>query len=219
MASAVTPVRPVPNRARALWLSLVSLVLGILVVLVGAATASAHAGLVSSDPADGAALSSPPASVSLVFSEDLMPDFVAISVTDGQGQPVAVRGLSITGATAQFDWPADAPTGAYTVAFRIVSQDGHPVEGAIGFTYSAPTPSPTSATASPTTSSASPPPTSASPEPTPTDVSPTPAPSPSPTVDPITPTSATSSTGWILAIVAIGVAAVIAIVIVVARRR
>lgn len=209
---------------RSVALLIACLATAIAPVLVWAAPASAHAGLVSSDPRDGAELMAPPAGVTLTFTEDLMPDFVAFSVTDSANEPVAVSGLEILGPTVSFDWPATAPAGSYVVSFRVVSSDGHPVEGAITFSYLAPSPSPTpTPTPSPTSPSPTPDPTTASPTPSPSSTSaapiPSPTASPSPTTTPIDPTSVTTSLGWIIAIAVIAAAGIVGIVIVVARRR
>jgi methionine-rich copper-binding protein CopC len=191
-----------------------------------AVPAQAHAVLVSSDPRDGAELMAPPAMVTLTFNEDLLPDFVAFSVTDSSNEPVSVSGLQVDGPTATFTWPESAPAGVYTVSFRVVSQDGHPVEGAIAFSYvtpaptsatPTPTPSPTDTTPTPTPSPTGSP-TSTTPVPSPTE-SPTVTPSPSPTITPVDPMSATSSIGWIIAIAVIGAGAIVGVVIAVARRR
>jgi methionine-rich copper-binding protein CopC len=207
-------------------LLLAALVVTALTALTVAAPAQAHSALVSSDPRDGAELMAPPATVTLTFNEDLLPDFVAFSVTNANSEPVSVSGLQVDGPTATFTWPGSAPAGAYTVAFRVVSQDGHPVEGAITFSYV--TPAPTSATPTPSPTDTSPTPT---PMPSPTESSPTPTPmpsptdtptvtpSPSPTTTPVDPTSATSSIGWIIAIAVIGAGAIVGVVIALARRR
>jgi methionine-rich copper-binding protein CopC len=208
----------------ALTLLLAALFTGVVSLIAVAGPAQAHAALVSSDPRDGAELMAPPATVTLTFNEDLLPDFVAFSVTDSNNEPVSVSGLQVNGPTATFTWPETAPAGAYTVSFRVVSQDGHPVEGAIAFSYvtpaptsATPTPSPTDTTPTPTPSPTGSP-TSTTPEPSPTE-SPTVTPSPSPTITPVDPTSATSSIGWIIAIAVIGAGAIVGIVIAVARRR
>lgn len=209
-----------------LLLAAMALVTSLAALLAVAGPSQAHSALVSSDPRDGAELMAPPATVTLTFNEDLLPDFVAFSVTDANSEPVSVSGLQVDGTTAMFTWPESAPAGAYTVAFRVVSQDGHPVEGAITFSYV--TPAPTSATPTPSPTDTSPTP---SPTPSPTDVTPTPSPtpsptesptvtpSPSPTLTPVDPTSATSSIGWIIAIAVIGAGAIVGVVIAVARRR
>lgn len=211
-----------------LSLSLVALIVAAF-VFGGMAPASAHTRLVSSDPRDGAELAAPPAQVTLVFEEELLPDFVNFSISNAESEPVSIAGVSVAGSTVVLPWPADAPGNTYTVAYRVVSQDGHPVSGAITFSYvmASPSPTPTSSSASPTptSESSSPEPSpSPSPEPEPTQTS---SPGPtnssgaaSPTASPDTnPVSSTSSTGWIIAGIAIVVLAVVAIIALIARRR
>lgn len=212
--------------ARRILLSLLLAVIGVL-GLSAVTPASAHTGLLSSDPRDGAQLAAPPAQVSFVFDEELLPDFANFSVTSAAGDPISIVGIRIDGAAAVLPWPSDAPGGTYTVAYRVVSQDGHPVSGSITFGYvsESPTPEPTSSSPAPTSSSASPTvsPTSASPAPAPTDSptptqSPTTTPSPSPSPD-VNPVSSTTSIGWIIAAAAVVILAIIAIVALVMRRR
>ncbi|MEX2556355.1 MAG: copper resistance protein CopC [Actinomycetota bacterium] len=95
-----------------------------------------HPLLQSSDPTDGAELTSPPDAVTLTFTED--PE-VALSV---------VRVLDSSGAEFQLGKPVrvpsmvrtlrvrvrDLPEGVYTVAWRVVSRvDGHATGGAFAF--------------------------------------------------------------------------------------
>ena len=127
-----------------------------------APAALAHSELVSSDPADGATLDAPPTTVSFTFNEALMPDFVRFVGTDPSGATGDLPVSSVEGPTATIDWPADAPAGEWRVNYRVVSQDGHPIEGGITFTYDGPSPSPTGAlptSAAPTSAA----PTSAAP--------------------------------------------------------
>ncbi len=174
-----------------------------------APSAAAHSELVSSDPADGASLDAPPTSVSFTFNEPLMPDFVRIIATDPSGQTGDLPLSSVEGPTATIDWPADAPAGEWTVSYRVVSQDGHPIEGGITFTYAA-----TSPTASPSTSSPSPTPTSAAP----TSAAPTSA-APSPSTSPTADTTAGTS-GVLIAALAVGAIVIVGVVVaLVARRR
>lgn len=141
---------------------LLSVIAGFLLVLIPASAASGHAGLLSSNPQDGASLEVAPAEVVLTFSEELLSDLVEISVLDAGDNPVVVTELPQTpppGTDVKLPWPTDLPPGEYSVAFRVVSADGHPVTGRITFSYTnvvqaAPTPeaSPTpaeSATQSP----------------------------------------------------------------------
>jgi hypothetical protein len=148
--------------------------------------------------------------VSFTFNEALLPDFVRLIVTDPAGVTGDLTVSSIEGPTATADWPADAEGGEWTVSYRVVSQDGHPIEGGITFSYEAPapttsTPAPTSA--APTTAA----PTSASPAPT----SAAPSPSASPAAD-----STSGTSGLLIAGLAVGAIIIIGVVLaLVARRR
>ena len=188
--------------------------LGIVLLFVAIpGIARAHAELESSTPTDGEALSAAPAEVSLTFGEDLLPDFVNVVATDAAGAVTELTVTSIDGPTATMAWPPTLAGGDWRVDYRVVSQDGHPVEGSIAFSYPATSPSPT---ASPTTS-----PTSATPTPQPTSQSPAPAPTsaePSPTTSPAVDESPTSP-GWIIAGIAVLVLVIIAVVGLVVRRR
>jgi len=184
-------------------------------VLVGAglaaAPASAHTDLVSTDPVDGAVLEAVPTEVTFTFSEPLLPDFVRFIRISPQGETTDLTAVSIENNVAILAWPADLPAGEWTVEYRVVSQDGHPVNGSIFFSYpeAGPTPEPT-----PT------------PVPTPT---PEPTTAPAPTPDPTTPvpspttTEASdetgSTTGWLIAGIAVIALAVIVIIGLVVRRK
>lgn len=98
--------------------------------------ASAHAVKVSSDPAENAVLSAPPTQVSATFNEPLQKRFSAMTVigpdskTDQwqSGEPL------VSGAVISVGMKSDAPAGKYTVNFRVISEDGHPVDGSWPFT-------------------------------------------------------------------------------------
>ena len=193
--------------------ALTSGILALAMVGLGAVlapVAQAHSELVSSDPADGATLDAPPASVSFTFNEALLPDFVRLIATDPAGVTADLTVSSIEGPTATADWPTGAGAGEWTVSYRVVSQDGHPIEGGITFSYEAPapttsTPAPTSA--APTTAA----PTSASPAPT----SAAPSPSASPAAD-----STGGTSGLLIAGLAVGAIIIVGVVLaLVARRR
>lgn len=105
-------------------------------LLVGgtmASPAGAHADLLSTDPADGSSLSAPPAQVSLTFSEALVPETVNVAVSNAMGPLQAIEPRT-QGDTVTVPWPAEVGDGDYTVAYRVVSEDGHPIEGQFAFT-------------------------------------------------------------------------------------
>ena len=117
---------------------LLSLVAAVLLVIIPASGAAGHAGLLFSTPEDGASLDVAPEEVVLTFSEELLTDLVEISVLDAQDNPVVVTEVPQTpppGTDVKVPWPADLPPGEYSVAFRVVSADGHPVTGRVTFSY------------------------------------------------------------------------------------
>ncbi|MBV9312396.1 MAG: copper resistance protein CopC [Pseudonocardia sp.] len=119
-------------------------------LLLSAGTAFAHNVLISSDPGDGTSLSSGPANVSLHFDLPVQPSFNTVTVVgpDGgqyQNGPVKVDGSTVTVAVNSL-----GPAGRYTVGYRIVSEDGHPVTGSVSFVLTqAGTGHPAPATAAP----------------------------------------------------------------------
>ncbi|NTW39140.1 MAG: copper resistance protein CopC [Cellulomonadaceae bacterium] len=116
-----------------------------------AAPSSAHDDIVGSDPAADAALTAAPTAVVLTFSDDLL-DLSTTVVVTGPDGPVATGATTVAGPTATTPLPAAMPDGAYTVAWRVVSSDGHPIEGTFAFSLDQPeqaTPSP-SVTPAPT---------------------------------------------------------------------
>jgi methionine-rich copper-binding protein CopC len=174
-----------------------------------APVAQAHSELISTDPADGAVLDAPPTTVSFTFNETLMPDFVRFVGTDPSGQTGDLPVSSVEGPTATIDWPATAPAGEWRVSYRVVSQDGHPIEGGITFTYAGASPTPAPTSAAPTSAE----PTSAAP----TSAAPTtaaPSPSTSPAAD-----STSGTSGLLIAGLAVGAIIIGVVLALVARRR
>ncbi|HYG93852.1 MAG TPA: copper resistance protein CopC [Nocardioides sp.] len=118
--------------------ALASVLLGVAaVVAVPAAPASAHATLVSTDPAEGAVLPEAPEQVTFTFDEQvsLTPD--GLQVYDAEGQPVdadaSSRDTEVIG-----DLPEELDDGTYVVTWRVVSADGHPIAGSLTFHVGAP---------------------------------------------------------------------------------
>ncbi|WP_042366585.1 copper resistance CopC/CopD family protein [Streptacidiphilus neutrinimicus] len=118
--------------AAALLALLVALLLG------DAGVASAHAALLSTDPAQGSVVAVPPAAVTLHFSESVTLEPDAVRVFDPSGRRVdtgTAAHASADASTAQvrIDANAAAAQGTYTVAWRVISADTHPVAGAYTF--------------------------------------------------------------------------------------
>ncbi|GAB7039447.1 MULTISPECIES: copper resistance CopC family protein [Catenuloplanes] len=124
-----------------------------LAVLVPAAPAAAHNRLTSSVPAEGARLDAVPTEIVLEFAEALNPTYTQLIVTDAAKTRVAVSAPEVDGARARITVTGTPGDNVYTVAYRVVSKDGHPVQGSYAFTVGAGAPA-----AAPTTAAAAAPP-------------------------------------------------------------
>jgi len=183
-------------------LTVLCTVAGLLALPVG--PASAHDELISTEPTADAVLDAPPTEVALEFTADLL----AISPTivlSGQAGLVPLDAPAVVGPRVSVPVPADLPAGDYTVVWRVVSGDGHPIQGSFGFSLRG-----TSATASASSSIA---PTS-----TPTPIA-TPTSTSTPTPSATTAGPAPTSPGSSAAVTAgLAVLAVTVLGIVLARR-
>ena len=105
---------------------------------LGSTPSQAHSQLVSSTPANGAVLAAAPTAVTFVFDEPLLPDLDTISINTEAGVNVASKRVEPVNNTLTLPWPTGIQPGTYQVAYRIVSGDGHPVTGAITFSFGTP---------------------------------------------------------------------------------
>lgn len=198
-----TSVRPLPL----IPLALVASLLTAFLVLFAPLSASAHDALVASSPEADGTVDTLPEALTLTFSEDLIAGEGAteVVVTDAAGTTVSTGAASVTGAVVTQPLAAEAEAGVYRVLWKVVSSDGHPTSGEYSFTVTTSTVAPPAAEP---TEQASQEPT-AQPTQTPQASDPTPAP---------TSEDSTGAVGlWVL--VAIGVLAVAAVVIVLFARR
>lgn len=195
-------------RRRSIPATLASLLLAAAVLLVPASPASAHDELVSTDPSTDAVLETLPERITLIFSADVLTDAGAtvIEVTDADGTSLADGAPEPAGAevTQALAGPA---SGAVTVKWRVVSSDGHPIDGSFAFTVPEAAPTPT---ATPTT------PASTSPSPA-TSAAPTEA--STPTAAPVEESSAASPLPWILLAVALVIVAGVLVYVFASRGR
>lgn len=174
-----------------------------------APTGSAHADLQVSTPEDGESLEVAPEEIRLTFSEELFEELVEISILDAAGDLYSTIKLEQTpppGTDVIFPWPPQTPPGEYSIAYRVVSADGHPVTGTISFSYAATTPEPSSSDSTPSAQSSTP---ASSPTAS--------APSASPTNESSTSSSTDSSSGTPLVVLGVvlllGVIAASAIIV------
>ncbi|MFJ4170963.1 copper resistance protein CopC [Paenarthrobacter sp. NPDC089714] len=102
-------------------------------VLFGAAPASAHDVAESTTPANGATVAAVPASVSITFNNRPLAIGSGVTVTAG-GENWADGAVEIIDNQAVQKLRPGAPAGEYTVVWRVVSSDSHPIEGTFKFT-------------------------------------------------------------------------------------
>ncbi|MFJ2891853.1 copper resistance protein CopC [Streptomyces sp. NPDC087305] len=124
-----------------------------LLLLGTASTASAHAALESTDPADGSVLKSAPRTVTLTFSESVALLDDSFRVYDPDNRRVSTSSAHHAkgaGDTASVTLPGKLGTGTFTVAWRVVSADSHPVSGAFTFSIGKPSATTTPVATAPT---------------------------------------------------------------------
>lgn len=99
--------------------------------------AFAHAGLVSSTPKSGARLTALPSEVTLEFGENLLTlgdaQTNVLVVKDPDGVPIDTSDSSVSGRFLSASLDPSEKGGTFTVDWRIVSEDGHSVEGSFQF--------------------------------------------------------------------------------------
>ncbi|GHD02490.1 copper resistance CopC family protein [Zhihengliuella salsuginis] len=100
------------------------------VSLASASTAHAHDQLISTDPADGAALEAPPEQLTLTFSGEIQDIGTTVELVDAEGAEHAVDLAADRGDLA-ITPQAALPAGDYTLSWRVTSSDGHPIEGTV----------------------------------------------------------------------------------------
>jgi methionine-rich copper-binding protein CopC len=132
----------------------------LLLVLLGAASpAAAHTRLTGSTPAAGAEVTASTTEVVLSFTGTVREAFSTVVVTGPDGADVAAGPPVLRGSDVVQELEGPLATGAWTVAYRVVAGDGHPITGTLAFTVAAadepaapaalPSPSPSPAAAAP----------------------------------------------------------------------
>ncbi|QYG95006.1 copper resistance protein CopC/CopD [Iamia sp. SCSIO 61187] len=122
---------PLPRRRA---LALLALVVGMaLGVLAGSTPAGAHATLQGTSPSDDAVVDEVPAAIVLTFDEP-------VSASTGAVQVIAPEGGRVDGSVDRTDGGRSVSIGVdgdargtYTVAYRVVSDDGHTISGSFVF--------------------------------------------------------------------------------------
>ncbi|MFD8499606.1 copper resistance CopC family protein [Amycolatopsis sp. NPDC059657] len=106
-----------------------------LLLLTMTPPAGAHSVLLSSSPPKESSVATSPAEVTLEFNEPLEPGFTELvvigpdSVSHWEAAPPHVSGATVSAPVRTL-----GSIGQYSVRYRVISADGHPVSGAFGFT-------------------------------------------------------------------------------------
>jgi copper resistance protein C len=120
-------------------------------LVLGATAAGAHTRLVGTEPDADATVTEELDTVVLIFSEPVNQTIGEVSVVAPDGTAVEEGAVRIDGERVEQPLARLRVTGEYTVTFRVVASDGHPLTGEFTFTYdgpvavdeSEPTPEPT----------------------------------------------------------------------------
>ncbi len=115
--------------------ALLGLLVATVTVIVPATAASAHAELISTQPADASIATTSPTQIVLTFSERVEAELGAIKMINSGGHPVAVgpaghldgKVSTIAATVPHLD------VGTYVVTWRAISSDSHPVFGSFTF--------------------------------------------------------------------------------------
>ena len=116
-----------------------AIIFSFLLTIAGVQNASAHAQLTSSNPPKNQTIKTLPPIVWLEFDGNLVvlgdKQVNRISVTNSKKVVVSIGEALVGGARISSRIKPGLPPGKYSVTYRIVSEDGHPVEGSFFFTY------------------------------------------------------------------------------------
>ncbi len=109
-------------------------------VLAVHGTAAAHAYIERATPADGSAMSDPPAEVRLVYTEPVEPRLTTITLVGRDGRPVEGTRLESEGRLTLVLKLPPLAEGPYTVRSRVLGADGHVTEETVSFYVGTPPP-------------------------------------------------------------------------------
>ena len=118
---------------------LTTIIISVLLTFAGMQSADAHAQLSSSNPTKNQIVRTLPSLVWLEFDGDLLSfgdkQIHKITVTNSRKKRVDIGGPIVGGARISTKLKVGLPAGKYFVSYRVVSEDGHPIEGSYSFTY------------------------------------------------------------------------------------
>lgn len=113
-------------------------VLAVFLLLLGTSGAAlAHDAVTGTSPADGSTVASVPEKVEITLSNTPAVIGSQVQVLDAAGTNWASGNVEVLDEVAAQAVKPGAPAGKYTVKWRLVSSDSHPIEGEFSFTATA----------------------------------------------------------------------------------
>lgn len=149
------------NPRRSLITAMATLLLGAGLTLAVATPAQAHDELVSSYPEASSTITGSPAEITLSFSGELIAGMqsAAVEVIAPDGQNIATDAPSEDGTSITQHLAPNPQAGLFTVRWKVVSSDGHPISGEYTYTVAPTDAVPSSPAATPSTAPQTPAPT------------------------------------------------------------
>ncbi|UIK90714.2 copper resistance CopC family protein [Arthrobacter polaris] len=109
--------------------------LALLLMLLGSATAAlAHDAVTDTSPANGSTVDSVPEKIQISMTNTPAVIGSQVLILDASGTNWAEGGVDVLDKVATQRVRTGAPAGKYTVKWRLVSSDSHPIEGEFSFT-------------------------------------------------------------------------------------
>ncbi|MGW6663682.1 MULTISPECIES: copper resistance protein CopC [Peribacillus] len=114
------------------------LIVSLFVLLLNPAMAFGHATIISSNPSPNEAMDALPEKISIQFSENIQPAFHSLEVFSQDGDKIQIQDSAISEQSEKVleaKWKDTIDEGIYYIKWRVVSSDGHPIEGTIPFQF------------------------------------------------------------------------------------
>jgi len=112
------------------------LVMTVVPILGFAGVAAAHTELVESRPAAGSSTDRAVTGITLIFASPVAPELAGVVVAGGDGADRVVGGPDVQGTMVTVPVRPLDVAGGYTVSYRVVAIDGHPISGSYSLTVS-----------------------------------------------------------------------------------
>lgn len=116
-----------------------SIVVGVLISIINPSSATAHTNLIGSDPSAGSVIASWPSQIRLEFDEPLLnigeskTNFIVVN--NSIGDQVSNNDEAVSSNFATVSLSPNTVLGPVLVFYRVISADGHPVEGEFTFSF------------------------------------------------------------------------------------